>query len=316
VSHEAYAGSPYVALSRQSVACECGGFIYFRDRLGDASALQSLSSSVASHVFLNTRSYTVRVRATDKDGGVSAETSKTITIKVAELQPDPAVQSRNILAFGGSSGKDKIRFTNSGGRGAIQVMLNCRSQGAFRPNSLIVFGQSGNDDIEVTVGISLPAALFGGAGIDRLKAGSGQSVLIGGAGKDVLTGGSKADLLIGGAAADKLDGAAGGDILVGDAVSFQEDTSALAARMQEWTRPEYELSVTCERSVKWRRPGWSCFVQPHHLDCRFRPRSAGRHLWKGLAVASSRGPKTTLISSVTGALPLAAEGPIALCALV
>ena len=76
---------------------------------------------------------------------------------------------------------------------------------------------TGDDDIRVSNGISLPAILDGGDGNDRLDAGSGPSVLLGGAGDDTLNGGSGQDVLIGGGGADVLKGGGGDDVLIAGA---------------------------------------------------------------------------------------------------
>jgi Ca2+-binding RTX toxin-like protein len=61
----------------------------------------------------------------------------------------------------------------------------------FAPTArLIAYGGSGDDDIQVVGGISLPAWLYGGDGNDRLQGGDGNNVLVGGAGDDLLVGGS------------------------------------------------------------------------------------------------------------------------------
>src|SRR5204863_10020459 len=100
-------------------------------------------------------------------------------------------------------------------------------------NTITIYGQAGNDDLEVAGSVKKSAAfvgsagndrmqggagndmLFGNAGNDRLFAGGGDNILIGGAGNDKLYGGAGRDLLIGGDGRDQLFAGAGGDILVG-----------------------------------------------------------------------------------------------------
>jgi Ca2+-binding RTX toxin-like protein len=110
---------------------------------------------------------------------------------------------------------------------------------------IIVFGQAGNDDIQVAGGLSIPAWLFGGDGNDRLKGGGGDNVLVGGDGNDLLIGGRGRDLLIGGGGRDTLVAGPGEDILIGGRTAYDTDLKALCAVMDEWTRRDecYQLRV-------------------------------------------------------------------------
>ena len=57
----------------------------------------------------------------------------------------------------------------------VEVWLNGHSLGVFQPTGrVVVFGQAGNDDIEVAGSIATKALLQGDAGNDRLSAGSGR----------------------------------------------------------------------------------------------------------------------------------------------
>ncbi len=63
---------------------------------------------------------------------------------------------------------------------------------------LVVFGQAGDDDVQVSANVEISAWLYGDTGDDRLKGGAGNDVLLGGAGEDLLLGGAGRDLEIGG----------------------------------------------------------------------------------------------------------------------
>ena len=92
--------------------------------------------------------------------------------------------------------------------------LSTRRSRTIRPTGRIVaHGGTGNDDVQVAGGITLPAWLYGDDGNDRLKGGSGPNVILGGPGDDLLVGGSNRDLLIGGTSADKIVGNEADDIL-------------------------------------------------------------------------------------------------------
>src|SRR5207253_1484188 len=120
-------------------------------------------------------------------------------------------------------GDDKIRILPRD-HDSLKVKLNekdfdVKLRETFGPpiDRIIVYGQAGDDDIEVAGGVDQAAELYGGAGNDRLKGGSGITLLDGGEGDDELIGGPGRGLLIGGLGRDLLRGQAGDDILIGDA---------------------------------------------------------------------------------------------------
>jgi hypothetical protein len=91
-----------------------------------------------------------------------------------------------------------------------------------------------NHTINATA-FSGPETLVGAAGNDTLLAGSGNNVLVGGTGKDKLVAGSGSNLLIAGSGASSLIGGSGQDLLIGGTTSFNNNMTALAAIMAEWT---------------------------------------------------------------------------------
>jgi Ca2+-binding RTX toxin-like protein len=78
-------------------------------------------------------------------------------------------------------------------------------------SSIIVDGQNRNDTITMDPGLGTRGQLFGGAGRDRLSAGSGNDTLNGGGDRDRLSGGNGNDTLNGGPGRDILDGGPGFD---------------------------------------------------------------------------------------------------------
>jgi uncharacterized delta-60 repeat protein len=177
---------------------------------------------------------TVRLRVTD-DGGLSDEAEATVHVVQVLLQADPCNPGQTALAVGGTSGNDTIVVNPAGGN-AVSVNLNGVSLGTFSPTGrILVYGQAGNDDIQVAGGISLSAWLYGGAGNDRLKGGNGNNILLGGAGDDLLVGGNARDILIGGTGADRLVGNAEDDILIAGSTAFDGNEAALCAVLREWT---------------------------------------------------------------------------------
>src|SRR4029079_11841481 len=119
----------------------------------------------------------------------------------------------------------------------VKVLMNGKSQGNFAPTSrVVVYGQDGNDNIQVAGGVRLPAWLYGGNGNDRLKGGKGNDFLFGGAGNDNLLGGQGNDLLVGDVGADRLIGEAGNDILAAGSLSQTLTDSAIKSLVDTWAK--------------------------------------------------------------------------------
>ena len=117
------------------------------------------------------------------------------------------------------------------------------SYGPFTVCQIFVYGQAGNDDIQVAGSITIPAVLRGGGGNDRLKGGAGHDVMLGEDGDDLLLGGAGRDLLVGGDGADRLVGDAGDDILIGGITDHDATDAALCAIMKEWTRADADYAT-------------------------------------------------------------------------
>lgn len=179
--------------------------------------------------------YTIRVTIVDV-GGVSASTTSKGNIKIADLQDDPLNPGKQMLVVGGSRRADKIVIDPVGNKGDVKVKVNGIDEGTFKPTSrIVVYGQAGNDDIQVAGSIKLTSWLFGDAGDDSLTGGGGYDLLIGGDGNDKLTGGADRDILIGGKGSDTLVGNAGDDLLISGFTSFDADGTALQSILGEWT---------------------------------------------------------------------------------
>ena len=200
------------------------------DRSGERGVLTE-GSLFESHVFTAAGSYSVTLTIIDDDGGTT-QVTKTVTIA------DVAMQQGGHLAVGGTMAADNIHLKPASGPG-IEVSLNGLSRGSYSPSRILVFGQAGDDDVQVSGSVNVPAWIYGGSGDDRLKGGNGNDVLLGGDGADLLQGGSGQDLMIGGQDADRLVGNADDDILIAGSTEFDENSSvhveALRQIMAEWT---------------------------------------------------------------------------------
>jgi Ca2+-binding RTX toxin-like protein len=189
-----------------------------------------------SHSFAVPGPNTFTVTATDKDGGVSAPVSHTVTIL------NGAAVVNGVLTVAGTLGNDTIVVVPQGKQAAqntsLKVLLNGKSLGSFTGvNAIAVYGVDGNDNIQLPGALRVNATLDGGAGNDRLKGAAGNDLLLGGAGNDSLNGHTGNDVLIGGLGADHILGGPGEDILIAGTTSFDANPAALQSLLAAWSGP-------------------------------------------------------------------------------
>jgi urease beta subunit len=235
--------------SDPSPADQAAGFAYAID-WGDGSTqtVQGPGAGVQlTHTYTAVGSFSVTVTATDKDGATGPAAALPVGVAAAAMQGAD-------LVVGGSTGDDRITIQPAGTDGTVDVVLNGQDLGTYAPTGrVIVYGQSGNDVIEVvpldsgggTIDLATPVVLFGGGGDDTLDASgtSGPAILSGGDGNDLLIGGGGTGLLLGGAGADSISGGAGGDLLIGGASSHDADLAFLLAIEAEWSRQDADYAT-------------------------------------------------------------------------
>jgi PKD repeat protein len=186
------------------------------------------------HIYVREGTYTVTVTVTDDDGGTTV-LQQTVRVAIAALQGDPLHPGQTALAVGGTADNDTLVVSPASGTNQVQVNLDGAALGAYAPTArILIFAQTGNDDVQVAGSVGLSAWLYGGDGQDRLKGGGGNDVLLGGDGDDLLVGGDGRDILIGGLGADRLVGNADDDILIAGTTAFDGNQAALAAILSEW----------------------------------------------------------------------------------
>ncbi len=223
-----------------SSANQAAGFTYVID-WGDGTPVETIGPTpyngagvTVDHVFTHTGTFTVKLTATNQDGGSSVATHA-VAVTAMALQTNPFDPTKRDLVVGGTTGNDVITLWPGCG-GTVRVLFGDSGQGVFAPTGrLVVFGQAGNDVILVAGGIPVPAWLYGGAGNDVLVVSTGNNVLLGGTGDDVLYGGSGRDLLIAGRGADVVFGNGGDDLAIGGTTAYDANDAALTAIMAEWT---------------------------------------------------------------------------------
>jgi uncharacterized delta-60 repeat protein len=211
---------------------------------GSPTVTTNLAANVltgsAAHVYTVAGPYTITATITDKDGGHDMAT-RSFSVDVVDLQPDPANPALTALFVGGTPGDDNIVINP--GTNVMQAIVNCVAYQNLNPTGrIVVFGGDGNDMIQVAGGITSTTELYGGNGNDRIKGGNGYNIEVGGAGDDVLVGGNTRDLLIGGAGGDSLTGGAGDDVLIAMSTQYDGNELALESIQNEWIRTDLGFS--------------------------------------------------------------------------
>lgn len=178
---------------------------------GDGSAVQTLpagtpSGTVVNHTFAASGRFTVSVTAKDRTGLVSTAATRVVAVGSILKQGD-------VLVIGGTSNKDTIDVFNLVG---LRAVVNGAWYGPFTGiTSIQVFGQAGDDCLDIDSSITIPTLVDGGLGNDKIDGGSGNDTLLGGGGRDDIDGGKGNDYIDGGADNDCLSGGDGNDIILG-----------------------------------------------------------------------------------------------------
>jgi Ca2+-binding RTX toxin-like protein len=133
-----------------------------------------------------------------------------------------------VLTINGADGNEKIDVTLEGGQVVVRVkgQANRRATESFAPgsvNRIVINARAGNDHVDVSEDLTVPALIDGGAGNDKLNGGGGGDTILGGAGNDDIDGRAGDDRLEGQDGNDKLFGGAGNDTLLGGPGNDQAD---------------------------------------------------------------------------------------------
>ncbi|MGD9647322.1 MAG: PKD domain-containing protein [Pirellulales bacterium] len=186
---------------------QAAGFTFTIDWNGDGSDIQIVNGAsglVVAHTFTTVGARTVKVTATDKDGGVSSQA--TLAVSVSAVQVD----INGNLVWTGTAGADHVQFEQLDAT-TIQVTTTL-------DNGLAV------NFVETISGVTGIVDAQGLAGDDTLDASlltTTAATLDGGIGNNTLYGGGANDILIGGGnygpVADGPEGQQGNNIVVGGA---------------------------------------------------------------------------------------------------
>ena len=190
---------------------------------GDGSPLQTItgpSGTTAAHSYATIGAKTAKItQVTDVDGGTNVfavQPSATVTITQVFLDGD------GNLVVGGFAGVNDVFIITQTAAG-VMVAYSAPSAravnfGPFTPaqdGRIIVFGQSGNDRVEVRTSVQYAAEIHGGDGDDKLYGGNFNDQVYGDAGNDTVSGGAGDDYVDGGAGIDLVDGGIGDDTGIG-----------------------------------------------------------------------------------------------------
>lgn len=241
--------------SDPSTTDQAAGFTFQIDWDGDGSVDETIggaSGTEVTHVFAATGTYTVKVTATDKDGGPSAPAQLSINIVAWQLRLDAMDASKTNLVWGGTGGFDAYLFVvpglvlvqaeNNVFYGSPQPVFT----GAFN-GKVYVYAQGSSDLVFADV-MNLAMVIDGGAGDDVLIGGRGADSIIGAEGNDILFGGTLEsddadtleggmgdDLLVGHFGADILRGGNGQDLIIGGRIYFDDLPGSVFGIQAEWT---------------------------------------------------------------------------------
>jgi uncharacterized delta-60 repeat protein len=217
---------------------------------------------------LATGPYTVTLRVSDGDGGVTFDTATVNVLTSGTLLIDGTLyivgtnscdfvlisQCNDTIYVCASFNDDNPVTFNSADVQHIEVRMRGNTDIVLTTSSVMqsmtIDGGSGNDLLmggggdnlliggsghDVLYGAAGNDVLLGGSGNDDLIGGSGDDVLVGGDGDDCLEGGSGRDLMIGSQDNDRIKGGDGEDILIGGYTIHDNNLAALDAIMAVWT---------------------------------------------------------------------------------
>jgi uncharacterized delta-60 repeat protein len=211
-------------------------FLYGMDESG------FFGDTVPLPVYASEGTYRVSISVNDKDGGGN---SRDFYVHVGstnfqQVVPDPAHPGQYMLLVGADDGPtwagvaNNIQVTSV--TGGISVKIDGVTTVHTDPVSRVVlYGNGGDDTLQVKGSLAVPIEMYGGAGADKLKGDVFADILVGGAGDDLVVGDVGRDFLIGGEGADKLVGDADDDILIGGTYAQAGRRPATSAILAEWT---------------------------------------------------------------------------------
>jgi phospholipase C len=170
-----------------------------------------------------------------------------VSIGMAYLQPDANSVGKNVLVVLGTEGNDHIQINTTGNGSQIEVRIASTHFDQTFPLAQIsriqVFGQAGNDHIEIAPSVTLPAMIFAGDGNDHIETGAGNTVVVGGQGNNHIEGGAGFNLLIGGTGNTHIEENGGQAIEIAGTTLYDANIEALTAIENEWANTAHTLAA-------------------------------------------------------------------------
>jgi acid phosphatase len=159
-------------------------------------------------------------------------------IGTAYLQPDADNVGQFVLFVGGTEESDHIQIQPAAGN-QIEVKIDKAPFDQTFDASVIsriqIYGQGGNDRIEVDPSILLPTQIFAGKGNKFIQTGNGDTSVVGGSGVNHIEGGTGRNILIGGSGRSTIHAHNGEAILVAGTTNFGADAEVLQLLENEWS---------------------------------------------------------------------------------
>jgi phospholipase C len=192
-------------------------------------------------------------------------------LDIAYTQPDADRPGRSVLIVGGTPRADQIHVSQEQEWTVVRMhsagnVTARRSK--FRTAKLSrieIYGQGGDDNIQIEDPVTLPAIVLCGAGNDFIHTGGGPSLVVGGDGDDVIEGGTGRNVLIGGRGSDRLKAGARGDILIAGWTDYDTNVGALRAILRQWAAPnvDYPDRVAGLSALASEKSGPGMLTLPH-----------------------------------------------------
>lgn len=166
------------------------------------------------------------------------QSTPNVSLGRAYLQPDAANLGKFTLIVQGTEKSDHISIQPAG-PGMIGVTIDTVALNETFDTSQIsrieIYGQGGNDHIEVDPSVLIPAMIFAGTGNDRIQTGDGNTVVVGGTGNNHIEGGAGRDILIGGVGNTHIDANNSQSIVIAGTTAYGQNAEAYLALESEWT---------------------------------------------------------------------------------
>ena len=216
-----------------AAADQSAGFTWTIDWYGDGSDIQvvnGLSGLVVAHTFTSVGARTIKVTATDNDGGVSSQSTHPVSISAV------TTPLGGNLVWTGSAGNDQVQFEQLD---ATTIRVTTTLDNGVATNFVETFsnitgvvdgkGLAGDDTLDASLLTTMSAHLNGGIGNNTVYGGGAGDILVGGGsvgakvngpegqqGNNVVVGGAGDDMIYGNAV-NGAEGKGGSNILLGGA---------------------------------------------------------------------------------------------------